>query len=532
MSFRCNDSQQISMNDRLLHLTNREKKALEKSWAKVFADEIFPAIDESRFAVLYSDKASRPNTPVNVIVGALIIKELFDYSDDELVENLMLDLHLQYALHTTGFEEQPLSDKTLSRFRKRCYDYESLHGVDLYHDCVTDLSEKIARIMKLNGRIRRMDSMMIESNIRFLSRMELIYTCMAKLIVYLLKNDADGVDDKLKHYADSNDFNRVFYHQRNEDMQPTVQMLLEDSETLLEQCGDRFEDITEFQLFIRCLSEQTVVENDVRRLRTKEDGTMHSSVMQSPSDPDATYRNKNGRQYRGYTANIEETVGKNGSVITDYQYDCNIHADSSFLQERLNGMDKSEEEITLVTDGGYDGQDNRSLAKEKNVKLVTTGLIGKDAPDILADFEFSEDGTKLLRCAAGRQPLSQSYVKQTRQCRVSFDRNHCAECPYREQCRPKIFKKVATFTTSKNASSRAKSQRYMKTEDFKNLAKIRNGVETVPSNLRRNYHLEKLPRGKQHGKFFFGSKIAALNFRKLFGFRKGLGRYASNPLLV
>lgn len=40
----------------------------------------FPAIDEERFSVLYSDKASRPNTPVNVIVGASIIKELFDYS--------------------------------------------------------------------------------------------------------------------------------------------------------------------------------------------------------------------------------------------------------------------------------------------------------------------------------------------------------------------------------------------------------------------------------------------------------------------
>ena len=36
------------------------------------------------FSVLYSDKASRPNTPVNVMVGALIIKELFNYSDDEM----------------------------------------------------------------------------------------------------------------------------------------------------------------------------------------------------------------------------------------------------------------------------------------------------------------------------------------------------------------------------------------------------------------------------------------------------------------
>lgn len=76
-------------------------KPIELSWAKVFADEIFPAIDEKRFSVLYSDKASRPNTPVNVIVSALIIKELFDYSDDEMVENLMLDFRIQYALHTT-----------------------------------------------------------------------------------------------------------------------------------------------------------------------------------------------------------------------------------------------------------------------------------------------------------------------------------------------------------------------------------------------------------------------------------------------
>ena len=113
MSYRPNQSQQLSIFDRSLRLTERERKCLEKSWAKVFSDEIFPAIDEDRFRVLYSETASRPNTPVNVIVGALIIKELFDLSDDEVVENLMLDVHYQYALHTTSYEEQPLSDKTL-----------------------------------------------------------------------------------------------------------------------------------------------------------------------------------------------------------------------------------------------------------------------------------------------------------------------------------------------------------------------------------------------------------------------------------
>ena len=63
------------------------------------------------------------------IVGALIIKELFALSDDEIVENLMLDIHYQYALHTTSYEEQPLSDKSLSRFRKRCYEYEKTRCV-------------------------------------------------------------------------------------------------------------------------------------------------------------------------------------------------------------------------------------------------------------------------------------------------------------------------------------------------------------------------------------------------------------------
>ena len=107
----------------------------------------------------------------------------------------MLDLHLQYALHTTSFAEQPLSDKTLSRFRKRCYDYGTLHGVDLYHDCVKGLSDKIAKLMSLYGHVRHMDSMMITSNIRFLSRMELIYTCIAKLVIYF-KKEAFGHDSE------------------------------------------------------------------------------------------------------------------------------------------------------------------------------------------------------------------------------------------------------------------------------------------------------------------------------------------------
>lgn len=103
-------------------MTSREQKALQKSWAKVFVQDLFPAIDEEPFWILYSQTSSRPNTPVNICIDALIIKELFGSSDDEMVENLMLDPRYQYALHTTSWAEQPLSNKTFSRFRSRCYD--------------------------------------------------------------------------------------------------------------------------------------------------------------------------------------------------------------------------------------------------------------------------------------------------------------------------------------------------------------------------------------------------------------------------
>ena len=93
MSFVKNDNQQLTVLDSTFNLTEREKRMLEKSWAKTFADKVFPAIDENIFSVLYSEKASRPNTPVNVIVGALILKEALNVTDDESVEAMAFDIH-------------------------------------------------------------------------------------------------------------------------------------------------------------------------------------------------------------------------------------------------------------------------------------------------------------------------------------------------------------------------------------------------------------------------------------------------------
>ena len=80
---------------------------------------------------------------------------------------------------------------------------------------------------------------------------------------------------------------------------------------------------------------------------------------------------------------------------------------------------------------------------------------------------------------------------------------------------------------------RAQHQKEMKNDKYKLYGKIRNGVETVPSILRNVYHADRVrARGTIRISFFTGCKLAALNFRKLFTYREGLGRYAQNPLLV
>lgn len=522
----------MTFSDTMFGLTPREQKALKNSWAQVFSDEVFPSIDESRFEVLYSDKASRPNTPVNVIIGALILKELFDKSDDELVEDILLDPRFQLALHTTSFEEQPVSDKTFTRFRERCYDYERLHGVDLYHDCVTDLASKTAKLMKIDGRIRRMDSMMIEANIRTLSRMELLYRCISKLVSYLHKNGFDDRIESLEHYYDPNDFNQVIYHSRSTDYEERIRILLDDADKLIENCGGLFPDLTEYQLLVRCLSDQTLVEDGKRRLKTKNDEAMSSDALQNPSDPDATYREKAGKKHRGYVANVEESVGENGSVVTEYQFETNNTSDSAMLKEHLENMERQEDPTIVATDGAYAGEENSRLAEEKNITLVTTNLPGKDAPEIYSQFELNKEETRVLKCPAGNTPKSASYIRQSGTCTASFERNVCENCPLRDQCKPQFFKRVAKVRVTGKQIRRARQMQWMKSEEFKLFARLRNGVETIPSILKNRYGANQMNvRGKLRCKFFFGSKVAALNFRKLFRYRKGLGNYAPNPLL-
>lgn len=524
MSFALNGSQQISLFDSLAFLSERKQCMLERSWAKAFSDHIFSNIDEMIFAPLYSEKRnSRPNAPVNVIVGALILKELMGLTDDEVMEECEFDFRFQYALHTTSFEDQPISDRTFSRFRERAAAYELVTGIDLIHTCVTALAEKIRKFMDISPDIKRMDSMMIESNIKKMGRLELLYTCLSNLVRTIHREGSLELPENLEPYADPNNRNRVIYYEQDIPQNERLQKVIDDATELMPLCKDGYEHTEEYQLLLRAIGEQTKKDDKGNRTPKEKGDGMDSTVLQNPSDPDATYRAKAGKQHRGYVANLTETVDKKGSVVTDYQYDVNTRSDASFLKEVIEEAEVSEETVTFIADGAYSSQEIQDIATEKNIRILTTGLLGRKPKEILAEFQVADDGRTVLLCPAGHQPKSCCYIGQTDSVRVSFHCSQCDGCPRQGECDPDIRKRTAVMIFSlKSRQKILDRQTVMDDETRKLVGRIRNGIETTPSVIRNKYGVDKMPvRGKLRTKLFFGFKVAALNFTKLKLFIEG-----------
>jgi hypothetical protein len=96
--------------------------------------------------------------PVNVVVVALLLKEMFGSTDEELLEQMLFNVRYQVALHTTSDIEQSVSDRTLNRFRERLYNYETKTGIYLMKQEMEALVGKFVKLLKINPQIRRIDS--------------------------------------------------------------------------------------------------------------------------------------------------------------------------------------------------------------------------------------------------------------------------------------------------------------------------------------------------------------------------------------
>ena len=87
--FRIRDPQESLWQSQFL-VTPKKAKRLERSWAEVFRNEALPLIDEERFAPMYCVDNGRPNRAVQTVLGVHLLKEMFNLTDDEALEQLVL----------------------------------------------------------------------------------------------------------------------------------------------------------------------------------------------------------------------------------------------------------------------------------------------------------------------------------------------------------------------------------------------------------------------------------------------------------
>lgn len=243
MSFAKNECQQLTLNDSTFSLTARELRMLEKSWAKQFAEKIFPKIDEEKFSVLYSDKASRPNTPVNVIVGGMVLQELLDLTDEEFMDSLLFDIRFQYALHTTSFEEQPVSDRT---------------------DCMLPAQDSLPEgglgnlvALPLQGRA------LLLGNSAFVDKNWNAYPDQWNVLWSKPRISAEFMETKIQEWTSTS----IFYVESSEDDAKTREKPWKNRARLLKSCVDGKLSLTLSDgIYVDTMNMQPAVQNQIRRM--------------------------------------------------------------------------------------------------------------------------------------------------------------------------------------------------------------------------------------------------------------------------
>lgn len=520
--FRKNSFQQMRLDDPLNNMPKYLKEILKNSWAHLFQKYIFPNINEERFEVLYSDNpASRPNSPVNVIIGLLVIKDLFDQTDEEVIGSLHFDDRYQYALRTTSFEKQPVSINTLTNFRNRVYNYYEETRIDLIQQETEAISKLIAKYLQIDGKRARMDSFMVSSSCKNLSRIELVYKVNLNFINLLNELSPDLIPTECKAYLEKGNKNETIYKTRNKDTENKLEFLLKQSQLLYEvglDLGKKVTDTEEFKLLKRMLNEQTKDDNDSGQLIPKDNKAISSDSLQNPSDSDATYRYKYGDNI-GYTANVLEIFDENNSIITSYDVQPNIYDDSAFAADIINKLSTQNSNMSLLVDGAYYSYDINQKALSKNINLIPKELRGrKPSNEKMSYSNFNIDKTKniITKCANDKMPVQSFYDGESNTYTAKFSKQDCENCSHKTKCRIQKQKKFNTVRFGDKEYQTALLREQMSTKEYQKLANKRAGIEGVPSTFRRKYNIDNMPiRGKVRAKIWFGFKVIAYNFKKL-----------------
>ena len=437
--FRKNEHhQQTSMFSSISSLPQKLQKRLEGSWAGTFYREWFARIDEEIFSVLYSDEPSRPNIPINVLVGLETLKSGFGWSDEEMYDHFCFDTQVRYALGYRDLREGHFELRTMYNFRRRLSQQMQASGENLIEKAFEQVTDEQMVAFQLKTNKLRMDSTLIASNIREMSRLQLLVEVLQRTHRIFKEVEQEQYADDFAPYLKGSS-GQYIYHIKGEKSGEHLRRIGELMRKLLAELPASYVDEPTYQLLQRVFREHFVVEE--ADLRVKEGQELSASSLQSPDDQEATYRQKRGEDHTGYAANLTETCDPENplQLIVETQTASNNRDDAAMLAEALADLKERTDVEQIYTDGGYNSPEVDAAMRGCQVEQIQTAIRGrKRAPGKLGldDFGWGTNADaqpQTVTCPHGQQVKVRAGRKTLRY-QAEFDASSCESCPFSEQC--------------------------------------------------------------------------------------------------
>lgn len=363
------------------------KDRLESSWAGAFYREIFVRLDEEPFAVLYSTEASRPNIPINVLVGLETLKAGFGWSDEEMYENFCFNLQVRYALGCRKLAEGHFELRTVYNFRRRLSEHMQQTGQELLAEAFEQVTDEQVAAFSLQTDKLRMDSTQVASNIRQFSRLQLLVEVLQRVHRALSEADQHQYGREFVPYLKGSAGQYVYHIKPGTYARHLEQIGLVMSQ-LMTELAPAYSGQPSYQMLVRVFNEHFLIaaddddDNNDDRLRPRQGDELSADSLQSPDDWIATYRQKRGESFTGYVANLAETCHPDNpfQLIVDLQTEPNTTDDAQMLAERLAALKKRTNLDEMHTDGGYSSPEVDRVMRQEQVEQIQTAIRGRQ-PD-------------------------------------------------------------------------------------------------------------------------------------------------------
>lgn len=429
-------------------LPDAQRVMLEESWAGIFRREVFARLDEQPFAVLYATAESRPNVPVNVLVGLEIMKAGFGWSDEEMYQAFMFNLQVRFALGYEQVGEGYFAIRTVYELRRRLRKWMQATGENLLEAAFEQITDGQVGALALKTETLRMDSTQIASDICKFSRLQLLVEILQRVQRMLREADRERYAALLAPYL-ATKASRYVYRLKSSEADTRLAALGPVLATLVTELADGYAQESAYALLVRVFDEHFIWTQDEKRLKAYKDVGAWS--LQSPDDPEATFHRKHGKNQRGYVANITETCDPDNDLqlIVKVQTAPNATDDAQLLVAALPDLIERTAVDKLYTDGGYNSPHVDPPLKEAEIDHIQTALRG-DHPhaDCLSLMDFAIETNAAgdpitLVCPQG-QVLAVQPGKAPSRLIARANPAICSACPLLARCpaRPKPTSKT------------------------------------------------------------------------------------------